>query len=250
MIRTIIIDDEKHCIDRLDRLIKENCSHQVEMMGFFQTIESGIEAIRNMQPQLIFLDVKIHNGTGFDLLNQFSDINFEVIFTTAFEKYAVQAFKFSAIDYLLKPVDPQELKAAVVRGEKKISNGEMSQKIEVLLHNLKDIGGQSKKISVPTMNGLIFIPVNDIIRCQANINYTTIILKDKQKYTVAKSLKEFEGLLTEYNFFRVHNSHLINLTYIKSYQKGKGGSVLMTDHSEIEVSTRRKEQLLKRMSDM
>lgn len=250
MISAVIIDDEQHCIDRLNRLITGYCKQSVELLGGFQTIEEGVNAIKTLQPDLVFLDVEIYDQTGFDLLKQFSEINFEVIFTTAFEKYAIQAFRFSAVDYLLKPIDRDNLIQALERVEKKISNGEMSKKLEVLLHNIKDIGGQSKKISVPTINGLMFIPVNDIIRCHSNINYTTIILKDKKKYTVAKTLKEFESLLTEYNFFRVHNSHLINLFYIKSYQKGKGGSVLMTDHSEIEVSIRRKEQLLKRLSEM
>lgn len=126
----------------------------------------------------------------------------------------------------------------------------MPKKLETLLHNLNDIRGSSKRITIPTVNGLTFIQVNDIIRCESTINYTTLFLKDRQKITVAKTLKDFEELLTDYHFFRIHNSHLINLKYIISYQKGKGGSVLMTDHSEIEVSTRRKEAFLKRLSEL
>ncbi len=177
-------------------------------------------------------------------------MDFALIFTTAFEKYALQAFKFSAVDYLLKPVDPEELIHTIVRVEKKIFKEEAAVKLEVLLQNLMAVQGQSKKIAIPTPNGLIIIAVNEIIRFQANINYTTIFMKDSRKITIAKTLKEFETLLSDYNFFRVHNSHMVNLSYVKSYQRGKGGTLLMTDRSEIEVSIRRKERLLKRLSGL
>ncbi len=245
MIRTIIIDDEQHCIDRLSNLLKEHCNSSIHIIGSFKTIEDGTTAIKKLQPELVFLDVQIQDKTGFDLLQQLNEINFEVIFTTAYEKYAVQAFKFSAIDYLLKPVDANDLKQAVNKLQQKISKEEISKKFDALFHNLKNIQSTSKKISVPTIKGFEFLQVNDIIRCQSDINYTTIFLKDKQKIIVAKTLKEFEELLTEYNFYRVHNSHLINLACIKSYNKGKGGFVIMTDNSEIEVSTRRKDEFLK-----
>lgn len=248
MICAIIIDDEPHCIDRLERLLTSHCSPSVALLGKFQTVDDGMRAIARLHPDLVFLDIKIHDETGFDLLKKLPETRFEVIFTTAFEQYAIQAFKFSAIDYLLKPVDPDDLVEAVARMEKKISKEETAKKLEVLLHNLKDVQGRSKKIAIPTMNGLMFIAVNDIIRCQASINYTTLFLQDSQKITVAKTLKEFEQLLSEYHFLRVHNSHLINLSCVKSYQKGKGGTVLMTDRSEIEVSFRRKDELLKRLT--
>ena len=250
MIRAIIIDDEQHCIDRLTGLLATYGKPHVHLIDTFQSVEEGTMAIEKLQPDLVFLDVKLHDKTGFDLLRQVSEINFEVIFTTAFEKYAVEAFKFSAIDYLLKPVDPDDLKQAVDKLREKISKDEVLKKFEVLFHNLKNSQGVSKKISIPTVNGLVFLEVSDIIRCQAEVNYTTIFLKEKQKITVSKTLKEFEELLTAYNFYRVHNSHLINLAYIKSYHKGKGGYVSLTDNSEIEVATRRKEQFLKKLSEI
>lgn len=249
MISTIIIDDEQHCIDRLCKLLTTYCQ-SIDIAGCFQTIEEGIAGIKLLNPELVFLDVQIHDKTGFELLEKTKPVTFEVIFTTAFEKYAIQAFKFSALDYLLKPIDPDDLKQAVEKLGKKISKDIMPKKLETLLHNLNDIRGSSKRITIPTVNGLTFIQVNDIIRCESTINYTTLFLKDRQKITVAKTLKDFEELLTDYHFFRIHNSHLINLKYIISYQKGKGGSVLMTDHSEIEVSTRRKEAFLKRLSEL
>lgn len=250
MINTIIIDDEQHCIDRLSGLLSEHCNHLVKIAGSYKSVREGIDAINALQPDLIFLDVQIGNETGFDLLKQLGKKNVEVIFTTAFEKYAVQAFKFSAVDYLLKPVDPDDLKQAVDKLKEKISFDESSKKMEVLLNNLKNIQGVAKRIGIPTINGLVFLSVSDIIRCQSDVNYTTIFSKDNTKLMVAKTLKEFEELLTEYNFFRVHNSHLINLAYIKSYNKGKGGYVTMMDNSEVEVSTRRKEEFMKVLADM
>jgi two-component system LytT family response regulator len=246
MIRAIIIDDEVHCINRLAELLKEYCEENICVVGCFQTVEEGITGILKLQPDLVFLDVQINDKTGFDILKELHEINFEIIFTTAYEKYAVQAFKFSAIDYLLKPVDPDDLVPAVNKVNKKISGSEISQKIDTLFHNLKN-SQASQKISIPTLDGLIFLDINDIIRCQSQINYSIIFLKDKQKITVAKTLKEFEELLSNFNFYRVHNSHLINLAYIKKYNKGKGGTISMSDHSEVEVSFRRKEGLLKKL---
>ncbi|HKI45002.1 MAG TPA: LytTR family DNA-binding domain-containing protein [Balneolales bacterium] len=250
MINAIIIDDEQHCVDRLSILLSTYCSQSIHLAGSFLTLATGIRGIRKLQPDVIFLDVMLGEQTGFDLLEQLGDISSAVIFTTSYDKYAVQAFRFSAIDYLLKPVDPDDLKEAVKKLQEKISMEELSEKFDVLFHNLKTMQGASRKISIPTSSGLTFLQVSDIIRCQSDINYTTIYLKNKQKITVARTLKEFEELLTDYNFYRVHNSHLINLAYIKSYHKGKGGSVQMTDQSEIEVSTRRKENFLKKLSEM
>ncbi len=246
MIRAIIIDDEEHCISRLTSLLLDHCSDNIHLMESFRSVEDGIAAIKKLQPDLVFLDVHINEKTGFDLLGQLPSINFDLIFTTAFEKYAIQAFKFSAIDYLLKPIDADDLKQAVQKLDEKNSKKSSPEKLQVLLNNLQ---GKSKRICVPVMNGLVFLQVSDIIRCESDVNYTTFFLKDKEKLMVAKTLKEFEELLSEYNFFRVHNSHLINLAYVKNYVKGKGGYVVMDDHSEIEVSTRRKDAFLKKLAE-
>lgn len=250
MIKAVIIDDEQHCIDRLTMLLAKNCSDTVELLTGVQTVEEGLAAIKTYKPQLVFLDIEIGNKTGFDLLKQLPEINFEVIFTTAYDKYAVQAFKFSAIDYLLKPIDADELQAAIKRFNDRISQKDIAGKFDALFHNLKNIQSTSKKICVPVLSGLVFIQTDDIIRCESSVNYTTLFLKDKQKLLVAKTLKEFEEMLTGYNFYRVHNSHLINLAYIKMYNKGKGGTVTMTDGSEIEVSTRRKDDFLKQLTSL
>lgn len=245
MISTIIIDDEQHCIDRLTNQLKENYVSSINLLGTFNNIEDGLKAINNLQPQLVFLDVQIHDKTGFDLLQQISKVDFDIIFTTAYEKYAVQAFKFSAIDYLLKPIAADDLLQAVNKLKVKFSNNDVSLKLDSLFHNLKNMQGASKKICVPVVTGIVFLDIADIIRCESDVNYTTIFLKDKQKLVVAKTLKEFEEMLGEYNFFRVHNSHLVNLAYIKSFNKGKGGFVTLADNTSIEVSTRRKDDFLK-----
>jgi two-component system LytT family response regulator len=246
MLKAIIVDDETHCIHRLSEMLKDYCANNVELLDSFSSVDEGIAGILKLKPDVVFLDVQMNDKTGFDLLNEIPDINFEVIFTTAYEKYAVQAFKFSAVDYILKPVDAQDVVAAVNKVNKKISGNEISQKINTLFHNLNN--NQAKRISIPTADGITFLEINDIVRCQSQINYTMIFLKDKQKITVAKTLKEFEELLSDYNFYRVHNSHLVNLSCIKKYHRGKGGTISMIDHSEIEVSSRRKEGLLERLS--
>jgi len=250
MINALIIDDEQASIDRLTDLLNKNFESDVLISGYYKTVEEGIGAIEKLNPDLVFLDVQINSKTGFDLLKQLKEINFEVIFTTAYDQYAVQAFKFSAIDYLLKPVALEELKQAIHKFEQKISYTKTSEKFDVLFHNLKNIQGSSKRICVPVINGLMVIQVSDIIHCESDSNYTTIFMKGNQKLLVAKTLKEFDEMLTDYNFFRVHHSHLINLNCIKSYNKGKGGYVTMTDNSSIEVSTRRKEEFLKRLMEV
>ncbi len=248
MIKAIIIDDEQHCINSLESLLAEHCSHTIELKGAFQSVDEAISEVRQLQPDLVFLDVEIGAQTGFDFLIQIPEINFEVIFTTAHDKYAVQAFKFSAIHYLLKPLRADDLMSAINKLKNKISKEYISEKMDTLFHNLKTIKGTGKKICIPIQTGLIFLDTSDITRCESSINYTTIFTNDKKKLLVSKTLKEFEELLSEYGFFRVHQSHLINLNSIKSYNKGKGGFITMEDGSDIEVSTRRKDEFLRRMA--
>jgi two-component system LytT family response regulator len=251
MIKAIIIDDEQHCVDRLSNLLVACCADSVELVGTAQSVEEGIDSARRLHPDLLFLDVQLRDRTAFEMLEQLTGTPLNVIFTTAFEKYAVQAFRFSAIDYLLKPVAAEDLLMAVARLREKMSKEDMARKLDVLFHNMKGLSGSSKKIAVPTTTGLEFLDVNNIVRCKAEENYTVLFLREgKQKMTVARTLKEFEELLGDYNFFRVHHSHLINLSHIKRYHKGKGGHVAMADNSEIEVSTRRKEEFLKRLATL
>ncbi|MGN6250174.1 MAG: LytR/AlgR family response regulator transcription factor [Ginsengibacter sp.] len=248
MIKVLIIDDEQHCIDRLVKLLIPSHNDLIEISGTALTVSEGIEKIALFNPDLIFLDVQIGNKTGFDLLREIPDRRFAIIFTTGYEKFAIQAIKFSALDYLLKPVDEADLNVSLMKFMNEHTEKQTSQKIDILLQNIQDNRNSPKKIIVPTVNGLEFLDIADIVRCQSEINYTTIHLRDKGKIVVAKTLKEFEQLLPGHSFFRVHNSHLLNLAYIKSYNKGKGGSVKLLDGTIIEVSSRRKDDFIKRLS--
>src|SRR5690606_5695112 len=206
MIKAIIIDDEQHCIDRLEALLKPY-SNTITIIGSYLTVDTGVQGIESLSPEVVFLDVQIHEQTGFDVLKTVQQLNFEVIFTTAFEMYAVQAFKFSAIDYLLKPIDADDFRLAIDKLSQKIEAKDFSKKVKVLLDNISKNDVQ-KKITIPTLDGLEFLEVSNIIRCEADINYTIIHTKDGRKIMVAKTLKSFEALLSDCNFFRVHNSHL------------------------------------------
>lgn len=246
MIKAIIIDDEQHCIDRLSHLLQQYHTGTIQLLPPASSVKEGIRLIKENKPQLIFLDVQIHDRTGFDLLRECGPVDFKIIFTTAYDKFAIQAIKFSAMGYLLKPIDEDDLQEALDK-LKEISTEQTSLMAGVIESNLKQ-PEKKKRITIPTGNELLFLNIEDIIRCHSDVNYTTIFKNDKQKIVVAKTLKEFEELLSEQDFFRIHNSELINLNYIKSYNKGKGGSVILTDGTELEVSTRRKEDFLKRMS--
>lgn len=250
MIQAIIIDDEQHCIDRLDYLLSTYAGGLIQVAGAYMTVEKGVQAINSLKPDLVFLDIEVGRDTAFDLLAAFGRIDFEVIFTTAYEQYAVKAFRFSALDYLLKPIDRDELLASLDRLQERVSQQDRAEKFDVLFDNLKKQAGTSRRITIPTVNGFHFITTDEIVRCQADINYTHLFLKNNQKITVAKPLKDFEEMLGEYRFYRIHNSHLINLDYISSYVKGKGGYVIMKDQTEIEVSTRKKEGFLKTLKQI
>ncbi|HXG00778.1 MAG TPA: LytTR family DNA-binding domain-containing protein [Bacteroidota bacterium] len=250
MISSIIIDDEQSCIDRITDLLGRSHAGVIEVVASCRSVEEGIQAITAFRPQVVFLDVQINDRTGFDVLKLVPDVHFEVIFTTGFEKYAVEAFRFAAIDYLLKPVDQDDLRQAISRVQEKLSKQEMSKKLDVLFHNLKTLEGASKRITLPTLSGLVLVQVSDIVRCEADVNYTHIFLKNRQKMTVSRTLKDFADLLEDYNFYRVHNSHLVNLAHVVRYERGKGGFVAMIDGSQVEVSMRRKEEFLKRLSEI
>lgn len=251
MTTAIIIDDEQHCIERLKGMIENYFSEDITLIGWFNDFDSSVKAIRELKPELVFLDVQIDcDKTGFDLLQQLDNVTFDVIFTTAFEKYAVHAFRISAIDYLLKPIDKNYLSEAINKLNKKHSGNKFSEKLDVLFHNLTNIGAPLKRICIPVTNGFEILQINDIVRCESKVNYTTIFMENNKKLTVAKTLKDFEEMLSEYNFFRVHNSHLINMNYIKTYNKSNGGFVILTDNSAIEVSVRRKDGFLKKLMEI
>lgn len=242
MYSVVIVDDEKDQRDHLQGLLKNFPG--ITLASSCASVDEGVAAIKKMQPKLIFLDVVMPPKTGFDLLNELKEINFETIFTTSYEQYAIQAFKVSAVDYLLKPFGIADLSNALHKFEERLTLKNSLQHIQTLLHNISNNTSAKTKIALPTLHGYIFVQVGDIIRCESDDMYTTFFFADKSKIVVSKTIGDCEDLLNEYNFFRTHTSHLINMQYVKEYVKGDGGFVKMTDGSTAYVSRRRKDDFL------
>jgi len=242
MLRTIIIDDEPLVRKTLAGMVKEECSN-VKLLKCADGVKSGLKAINEENPDLVLLDIKLDDGTGFDLLKKAEPINFKVIFITAFDQYAIQAFKFSAIDYLLKPVDPEDLKQAIARAEKTVMQ-DFSTQLRVLDENLKQQNERGKKIILKTLDTIHLVNVSDISYCESDISYTRFYLVNGQKILVSKTLREFEDILKEFGFFRAHKCFLVNLFAISKFEKADGGFLVMENNDRVPVATRKKEQLL------
>lgn len=244
MIRAIIIDDEAHCIDTLSLLIKEYCP-EVQMAEECHSAKKGLEAIERNKPDLVFLDIEMPAMNGFEMLEQFSQIPFAVIFTTSYDQYAIKAIRYSALDYLLKPIDPKELIAAVHRVQQQ-KRTPAAEQFEILFSRLQNKESAFRKLAVPTIEGYELIMAENIIRCEADDNYTHLSLKDKTRITVCRTLKEVEEQLQDFSYFvRVHHSWLVNMNEVTKYIRGEGGYVIMSDGSTVNVSRSRKEALLK-----
>lgn len=242
ILKTIIVEDETRGRNALKALLEP--IQEAELIGEAGNVEDAIELIKETNPDLVLLDIEMPRQNGFDLLALLPERKFDVIFTTAYDSYAIRAIKFSAIDYLLKPIDPEELKIAIEKTAEKRKQDLHQPQLQInnLLENLKAINKQNFKLTLPTFEGSLFVPIDDIIRCESDANYTRFYIRAEQKVVmVSKTLKEYEELLTEYGFCRVHHSHLINLKFIKKYIKGEGGVVVMIDGAEVEVSRRKKE---------
>lgn len=246
MLKSVIVDDETKSGESLKILIEDFCD-DVEVCAICKSVDEGIVAIHEHNPDVVFLDIQMQRETGFDLLERLPEINFEVIFTTAHSEYAIKAFKFSAIDYLLKPIDLEELKASLAKVRKKLGQG-IGARLQQLMRNLKETSGENYKLALPTTDGLFFVKVSSIVYCEASSNYTEIVTDDGRKHIVSRTLKEYDEMLSEYNFYRIHNSYLINLNAVKKYIRGEGGSVVMTTGQSLDVSKRRKEGFLARIA--
>ena len=252
MIKTVIVDDEPHCISRLERLLTTHCREEVAIVGTASSVADGIELIRRVEPFFVLLDIQINDQSGFDLLEAFPEKKFEVVCCTAYERYAIKAFKFSALDYLLKPIDRDDLVDVVARIVEKRDalNRESQLRFSAAKYNIDGYQQQRRRIAIPSLTGLTLLDVDDIVRCESDVNYTVLHLADKSTMVVAKTLKDFESLLELHGFIRLHNSHLVNVAYIKAYHKGKGGYVVLQDGREVEVSVRRKDVLLKKLNSL
>jgi two-component system, LytTR family, response regulator len=244
MLKAILIDDEPYCCEALATLL-EDC-RDVEIAAICHNAADALDAINKYSPDIVFLDVEMPKMNGFEMLEQLPSVNFEIIFTTSYDQYALKAIRFSAIDYLLKPVDSEELQKAIqkvlLRSQKPIA-----QQLEILMQKIHHPSTPINKIAMPTMEGLQMIPVDSIISCESDSNYTILLLKGNKKIIVSRTLKEIEELLEEHSFTRVHRCYLANLNEVEKYVKGEGGYLVMSDGTTIDVARNKKEVLLKKL---
>jgi two-component system LytT family response regulator len=250
MLRVVIIDDEAHVRDSLSKLLGR-CCPGVAVSGEAGTVSQGIAMIRDLHPDLVLLDIQLGDGTGFDILNAFPEVDFKVIFITAYDHYAVQAFRFSAVDYLLKPVNPELFAEAVGRAAHMIRAHEQLQ-VQALQENLQNTGHQNKKIILKTTENIYLLDLHHITCCESDDNYTRIHTSDGDKILVSKTLREYDDMLAGCGFYRVHKSFLINLSHIRRFEKQEGGYIVLTGDLKVPVASRKREEvmaLLERMAE-
>jgi two-component system LytT family response regulator len=245
MTKAIIVEDEEHSRKTLVNFLQKYCP-QVVIAGTAASVDDAVSLINFEKPNIVFLDIDLPDGSGFEVLDRLNAPIPDIIFVTAYNQYAVKAFQVSAIDYILKPVDPEILIKAVEKSSKKTDSGQQEKNLEILRINKS--GQKLQKMALPTHNGIQLIRIEEIIRLEADGNYTTVFLRDKRKIVVSRQIKHFEEWLDGLPFFRIHQTHIINLEMIERYIKGDGGTVLLEDGSQIEVARRRKEELLRRIN--
>jgi two-component system, LytTR family, response regulator len=242
MLKSIIVDDEFKSRESLKALVEKFCEN-IQVSAVCQNGDEAIKAIQEHKPDVVFLDIQLQRESGFDILERLDKIDFEIIFTTAFSEFAVRAFKFSAIDYLLKPVDIEDLRKAIEKVRKRII-GNISERMAQLAQTMKGNTFKHSRLAVPSSDGLVFVSVDAILYCEASGNYTNIHMGDGKKFVVSRTLKEYEEMLEDLDFFRIHNSYLINLNLIKKYIRGEGGQVVMTNDQALDVSKAKKKSFL------
>lgn len=242
MIRAVIIDDEINNQELISNLLKTYADN-VQVVGVANSVDTAYKTINEQHPDLIFLDIQMPDGTGFDLLKKFDKINFKIIFVTAHQEYAIEAFKYSALDYILKPLAPTNLLAAVKKMEDAISSEELNLKLKTLLNNIAEPAKNKKKIVLKTMERIYSVDLDDIIRFESDGGYTKVYLADGKRIMVSKTMKEFDDLLMDTGFLRVHHSHLINMNHLFCFEKAEG-HVVMKDDSIVPVSNRKKDHLM------
>ena len=247
MVNAVIIDDEVHLREMISNMLDDSFP-EINIAGEADSVSSGIEIIEKTNPGLVFLDIEIKEGEGFDILKKVKNISFKIIFITAFNDFAIKAIKFSAIDYILKPIDQKEFVSAVKRALAEIEKPILQKQIENFFDNFQSL--QNKKLVLRTAENIHIVNVNDIVRCESDNSYTTFFINGGEKVMVSKSIKEYSELLDEYGFIRPHQSHLVNLNFVSRLDKTDGGFLIMKDGKEIPVSTRRKQNLLQILDNL
>jgi two-component system LytT family response regulator len=245
MIRTLIIEDEPKNRIRLRNMIESDFPN-IDLAGEADGVKTGIEAINSLKPELVLLDIRLADGDAFELLDKAGEITFKIIFITAYEEYALKAIKFSALDYLLKPISSEDLKLAIDKAEQQIMN-ELRLKLSTLQLNLNP-DKKNKTIVLRTMNKIYLVEIMEIIRCESDGSYTRVFTKEGKEYMVSVPMKEYEDILLDHGFFRIHKSHIINLSYIESFDKE--GYVRLKDTTSLPVSRRKKNELLEVISKL
>ncbi len=248
-IKAILVDDEPRGLTSLQKLLEMNCP-EVEVINSCTGTEEAKTKIMEQHPELVFLDIAMPGKTGFDLLRDLPNVNFEIIFVTAHNNYMIQAFHFSAVDYLLKPVEDDLLAEAVRRAAKRIEQNAGGHQIETLMHNFRYKGMAHKiKLCIPSLKGFQVVEISDIIYCEAESNYTNFYFATHSPVCASKPIHEYEALLEDCNFVRIHKSFMVNLEHLKEYARGEGGSVTLSNGQEVEVSRRKKDLLMTRMKE-
>ena len=245
MITALLIDDDDNLRAGMKSLLSRYAP-EIAILGEADSVKTGTELLLKTEPQVVFLDIHLGDGSGFDLLeevNKRGKLNSQIVFITAHEQYAIKAFRFSALDFLLKPVDPDELEKVISKIKNVLVKSESVAHIDLLLENIRKKVDNFKRIALSTADGIHLFEISDIIRCESEDNYTKFYIKNNKPVLISKTLKEYEDLLTEHGFERIHQSHLINLAYLKSYIKKDGGYVVMADNSNLPISQRKKERL-------
>lgn len=245
-LKVVIVEDEKHSREILKSLLEEFCK-DVQVIATASTVEEAVKVLSLYSPDVVFLDIELQSGVGFDILEQIKEPSFEIIFTTAFEKYAVKAIKFSSLDYLLKPIALDELQNSIDKARVKMDTNVYRQQLDTLMQSLARESNKQEKICLATTAGMEFIAIDDIVLCKADGSYTSFVLKSKNSLLVSKHLKEYENLLADQLFMRVHNSYLINLREVKKYIKSDGGYIIMSNDMHVSLSPRKKEDLIQAM---
>ena len=244
IIKAVVIDDEPDSVDTLLWKIENYCPN-VEIVATFNDPVKGLQFLKDTPPELLFLDIEMPMLNGFDILEELGDVPFDVIFTTAYDNFGIQAVKFSALDYLLKPVQNKELKEAVEKYSHKNQHALPKNQLEGLLQNVKEeVQGKPGRIALATKESIEFVSPDEIILCSSDSNYTMVYLDNGRKKLISRTLKDFEDMLSSYNFYRPHNSHLINLSHVREFMRGDGGYLIMKNQMKVPVSKSRKESLL------